>query len=189
MKLNDVQEKNGSVLNFGLNEFVFDKLTVKPASEKGSAQLEFSFTKEVTDSDKPINQLFWLFLSESFKDEDAWKFLSKLKQFVDVRACATSTEEAEEFFQELKANSPEFDNSNITEVQNFQIKFVEKMLEPVLGKKVNLVLHWKGEFLNVPYYKENDYKLPFGLAPHMSKNLKTEKQPKVDIPQVDNSGW
>ena len=73
-------------------------------------------------------------------------------------------------------NSPEFDNSNITEVQNFQIKFVEKMLEPVLGKKVNLVLHWKGEFLNVPYYKENDYKLPFGLAPHMSKNLKTEKQ-------------
>jgi len=192
MKLTDVPESKGTFTQFGLNKFKFESFTI--GDGQYGKQITFIFTRPGKEEGKDFSQTFWYQLvNKPIPVDKLWTFTNKLQEFKDVLAVVD--ENYEETFAEMWANAPEFDESDVDSLAKFQGDFLTQILEKVVGKEVNVVLHWKGEYLNIPSYKENDYKLPFGNNPVVYGGLnQTKVAPVVASAEPEsgstaNSGW
>lgn len=193
MKLTDIpQSTGGNTLQFGLNTFKFDSFVVEDGQY--GKQIKFVFSRPGKD-DKDFTQQAWFQLyGKTFTAEDAWKMTSKLAQFKDVLAVVE--EDVDTAFNEMWANAPDFDENDVDSIINLQEVFLTGLLEKVVGQDIQVVLHWKGEYLNIPTYKQNDYQLPFGKNPAVALSLNQVKAAAVHVESENgvveppaNSGW
>lgn len=191
MKLTDVPESKGTFTQFGLNKFKFESFTI--GDGQYGKQITFIFTRPGKEEGKDFSQTFWYQLvNKPIPVEKLWTLTGKLQEFKDVLAVVD--ENYEETFAEMWANAAEFDESDADSLAKFQGDFLTQILEKVVGQEVNVVLHWKGEYLNIPSYKENDYKLPFGLKPIVYGGLNQTKAAPVQASDEEpattsGSGW
>ena len=191
MKLTDVPESKGTFTQFGLNKFKFESFTI--GDGQYGKQITFIFTRPGKEEGKDFSQTFWYQLvNKPIPVEKLWTLTGKLQEFKDVLAVVD--ENYEETFAEMWANAAEFDESDADSLAKFQGDFLTQILEKVVGQEVNVVLHWKGEYLNIPSYKENDYKLPFGKNPVVYGGLNQTKaapvQASAEEPATTSgSGW
>lgn len=191
MKLTDVPESKGTFTQFGLNKFKFESFTI--GDGQYGKQITFIFTRPGKEEGKNFSQTFWYqLLNKPIPVEKLWTLTGKLQEFKDVLAVVD--ENYEETFAEMWANAAEFDESDADSLAKFQGDFLTQILEKVVGQEVNVVLHWKGEYLNIPSYKENDYKLPFGKNPIIYGGLNQTKaapvQASAEEPATTSgSGW
>ena len=191
MKLTDVPESKGTFTQFGLNKFKFESFTI--GDGQYGKQITFIFTRPGKEEGKDFSQTFWYQLvNKPIPVEKLWTLTGKLQEFKDVLAVVD--ENYEETFAEMWANAAEFDESDADSLAKFQGDFLTQILEKVVGQEVNVVLHWKGEYLNIPSYKENDYKLPFGKNPIIYGGLnQTKAAPVVASAEepvtTSGSGW
>lgn len=188
MTLNDIPKNSGGTLQFGLNPFKFDSFVAEDTQY--GRQFTFNFSKEFGET--ILTQKFWYQLSKKFTEKDAWKFTSRLEQFKDVLAAVDN--EYEQTYTDLreKYSSETFDNESDESVQEFQEKFLTELLQLVVGKEVNVVLHYKGDYLNIPSYKQNDFKLPFGKNPTVYGGLNSVKgvsTSNTESTVVDTTQW
>lgn len=203
-KFNEIPEGgNGESSKFGLNSFKFDSFSFNEGEYESNKYVQgaFVFSRSYQTQEgetKDYKQTCWVRLKGITPTDSLWSLKTFLKQFVDVAACVNP--EAQETFTELSNTAPEFDESNFESITNFQKSFLTKLLTPVLGSDVNVVLHWKqgkdGKwYLNIPDYKENEYKLPFGQNPHIGGKLNKEKGETQKVETVvpaavaDPNGW
>ena len=191
MKLTDVPESKGTFTQFGLNKFKFESFTI--GDGQYGKQITFIFTRPGKEEGKDFSQTFWYQLvNKPIPVEKLWTLTGKLQEFKDVLAVVD--ENYEETFAEMWANAAEFDESDADSLAKFQGDFLTQILEKVVGQEVNVVLHWKGEYLNIPSYKENDYKLPFGKNPIIYGGLNQTKAAPVvasaeEPASTSGSGW
>ena len=185
MKLTDVPESKGTFTQFGLNKFKFESFTI--GDGQYGKQITFIFTRPGKEEGKDFSQTFWYQLvNKPIPVEKLWTLTGKLQEFKDVLAVVD--ENYEETFAEMWANAAEFDESDADSLAKFQGDFLTQILEKVVGQEVNLILHWKGEYLNIPSYKENDYKLPFGKNPIIYGGLNQTKAAPVQASTEPESG-
>ena len=185
MKLTDVPESKGTFTQFGLNKFKFESFTI--GDGQYGKQITFIFTRPGKEEGKDFSQTFWYQLvNKPIPVEKLWTLTGKLQEFKDVLAVVD--ENYEETFAEMWANAAEFDESDADSLAKFQGDFLTQILEKVVGQEVNVVLHWKGEYLNIPSYKENDYKLPFGKNPIIYGGLNQTKAAPVQASTEPESG-
>lgn len=190
MKLTDVPESKGTFTQFGLNKFKFESFTI--GDGQYGKQITFIFTRPGKEEGKDFSQTFWYQLvNKPIPVDKLWTLTGKLQEFKDVLAVVD--ENYEETFAEMWANAAEFDESDADSLAKFQGDFLTQILEKVVGQEVNVILHWKGEYLNIPSYKENDYKLPFGKNPIVYGGLNQTKavpvQASAEEPASSGSGW
>lgn len=178
MNLNEIPEVQQH-FEFGPNTMTLQSYDITEG--KYGKQIHFVFSKAgaVSKDGTPLTQQFWLQMSDAFTSEEGWKFMVKLQQFKDVIAVKESN--PDEFFAEVKKSAPAFENTNQESVQNFQVNFLKKFIEPVLGEEMTVLLHYKGKYLNIPSYKENNYELPFGKNPIQSSKLNRVKGESVSV--------
>lgn len=185
MKLTDVPESKGTFTQFGLNKFKFESFTI--GDGQYGKQITFIFTRPGKEEGKDFSQTFWYQLvNKPIPVDKLWTLTGKLQEFKDVLAVVD--ENYEETFAEMWANAAEFDESDADSLAKFQGDFLTQILEKVVGKEVNVILHWKGEYLNIPSYKENDYKLPFGKNPVVYGGLNQTKAAPVQASAEPESG-
>lgn len=185
MKLTDVPESKGTFTQFGLNKFKFESFTI--GDGQYGKQITFIFTRPGKEEGKDFSQTFWYQLvNKPIPVEKLWTLTGKLQEFKDVLAVVD--ENYEETFAEMWANAAEFDESDADSLAKFQGDFLTQILEKVVGQEVNVILHWKGEYLNIPSYKENDYKLPFGKNPIIYGGLNQTKAAPVQASTEPESG-
>lgn len=195
MKLTDVPQTNGggNSLQFGLNTFKFDSFVVEDGQY--GKQIKFVFSRPGKD-DKDFTQQTWFQLyNKTFTADEAWKMTSKLSQFKDVLAVVE--EDVDTAFNEMWANAPDFDENDVDSIINLQEVFLTGLLEKVVGQDIQVVLHWKGEYLNIPTYKQNNYQLPFGKNPAVAPGLNQVKAAAVHVESENeiaetpatNTGW
>jgi len=183
MKLNEIPESSTNSLVFGLNEMTFRSFEFEDGQYGKQLKCVFEKEGETTLKGEPLTQICWVACSKAFEEKDAWKFLKKLRQFVDVLKVAD--ENAEEVFNQIKANAPSFNNEDVESVQTFESQVITKLLTPVLNKPMNVILHYKGKYLNIPSYKENGFEIQFGANPKLGPNLVREKVQTTEFATVD----
>lgn len=185
MKLTDVPESKGTFTQFGLNKFKFESFTI--GDGQYGRQVTLIFTRPGKEEDKPFTQMTWYPLVNDVKDY--WK-LGQLSQFKDVLAVVD--ENYEETFEELRA-SIDFDENDLDSILKAQEGVITTILEKVVGQEVNVVLHYKGEYLNIPSFKDNKYQLTFGKNPIVYGGLNQTKavpvQASAEEPASSGSGW
>ncbi len=195
MKPSDIPESKGTFTQFGLNKFKFESFTI--GDGQYGKQITFIFTRPGKEEGKDFSQTFWYqLINKPIPVDKLWTLRNKIFEFKDVLAVVD--ENYEETFTEAWANAPEFDESDADSLAEFQINFLTPVLEKVAGQEVNVILHWTlgkdgSYYLNIPSYKENDYKLPFGKNPIVYGGLNQTKaapvQASAEEPTSSGSGW
>jgi hypothetical protein len=192
LKVTDIpQGGGGSFLQFGLNQFKLDSFVLEDGQY--GKQVKLIFTKP--GKDKDITQQTWYqFVNKTIDAEKIWQFGNKLQQWKNVLAVVDPSEEAwDEIFNSL----PEFEPDDLDSLFACQESLVSQVLQKVVGQEMNVVLHWKGEYLNIPSYKENGYNLTFGLFPTVHTGLKFVKSAPIHVDSENEaettttaeSGW
>lgn len=192
MKLSDVPKSQS--LNFGLNSFKFDSFVFED-SQYGR-QVKFVFTRPGKDGEDFTQQTWFKLYDKTFDVKEAWKMTSKLDQFKDVLAVVDDN--VDESYQALCDGAPDFDENDVDSIIGFQEKFITKILEQVVGKEVNVVMHYTlgkdgNWYLNIPSYKDNNYQLAFGKNPPVYAGLNDTKgqssTTNTESTNSGNSGW
>jgi hypothetical protein len=178
MKFGDIPASGGSAsYSFGVNPMYIQEWSITDGQY--GKQLEIVFCPN-PNAEKPRMFKSWTPLRGAFKSDQGYMFMSKISQYRGILDNYLGEELATEKFNAIKVAlaNVEFDNEDREQVQNLEekiIKAIFKIVGEKLSEPINVVLHFKGEYLNVPNYKENDYNLPFGLNPIMGKSLNSEK--------------
>ncbi len=198
--LNDYSESvSGSTTQFGLNRMKLDSFIFEESKYGKQVKLVFTGDEyEYNGETRVSKQTTWVPLVQV----DRVKYLTSfLSQFVDVLSAAQ--ENAEETWKEIKSKAPAFDDKDQSSVDKIQEQVITKMLTPVLGQQVNVILHWvfsnkDGKwYLNIPSYKDNGYKLQFGNNPTLGVNLNqtkgttvsAEPYPEPSSEPSNDDGW
>lgn len=189
MKVNEIPQGGGSFLQFGLNQFKFDSFVLEDGQY--GRQVKLVFTKP--GKDKEITQQTWYQLpNKVIETSKIWQFGNKLQQWKDVLAVVDSSEEAwDEIFNSL----PEFEPYNVDSLSDCMESLVSQVLQKVVGQEMSVILHYKGEYLNIPSYKDNSFQLTFGNNPPQSSSLNSVKTSPVHVDVSESSesstdsGW
>lgn len=114
-------------------------------------------------------------------------FATKLEEYVGVLAAYIGVPAAKKHQAAIEAvlfeqNIDIFDK---TSVQNFEEQYIVELFKAFPANytqmPINVVLHYNGQYLNIPKYKDNSYKIPFGLNPVLGDNLVYSKSEPVAI--------
>lgn len=183
MKLGDLPKGGGSSLQFGYNPMTLSSFVVDDGQY--GKQVKVEFTKEGMDKPK----ITWIPTQGAFTKDKAWMFGNKVAQLADVLSLVH--EDGKAALKELEANMREFNNEDDDDVHAVHAELISAVLKQVLGKTVNVIFHYSGEYLNIPKPNENNYNLPFGNNPVMGANLNSRKatpQPVVESnSEVENN--
>lgn len=183
MKFGDIKERGESSYKAGVNDMHIVDWAIMDGTYGKQLQMEFSPNR---DAEKPRIFKCWVPFQREFKTENSYVFSSKIGQYNALLENFLGTEGANAFVAKLKEAlaNVEFDNEDKEQVQNLEEKIVTAIFKQIAGemknKTIPVVLGYKDQYLNVPSYKDNDYKLPFGLNPHVGKAVLLVKPEGVE---------
>jgi len=183
MKLNDVPE--GQVA--GRNLLFLKEWSV--VDGQYGKQLELQFSPNIGSEKEKIYKT-WLAFNKAFEDKHAVFFIARLREMVDFLAAFIGEEKALARFEEVweKLSNEDLDNTSLDAVQTFQERFIKGMLKliPVDFQTVpvTVFLHYKGQYLNIPSYADNNFQMTFGLNPPMSTSLNLTKPESAPVREI-----
>jgi len=172
MKFGEIKERGEASYKAGVNDMHIMDWAIMDGTYGKQLQMEFCPNR---DAEKPRIFKCWVPFQREFKTENSYVFSSKIGQYNALLENFLGTEGANAFVAKLKEAlaNVEFDNEDKEQVQNLEEKIVTAIFKQIAGemknKTIPVVLGYKDQYLNVPSYKDNDYKLPFGLNPHVGK--------------------
>jgi hypothetical protein len=121
-------------------------------------------------------------------------FAQKLEEYVDVLAAYVGVPNAKKHQAAIEAvlfeqNIDIFDKDS---VQNAEEQYISELFKlfpaDYTSRPINVILHYNGQYLNIPKYKDNSYKIPFGLNPTLGNNLVYSKaEPMNPFAQASES--
>jgi hypothetical protein len=167
-------------------------------------QLFVKFGYEINTKDGVVlkEQQYWNpFKANYTGEQDAKKmdsftsmFAQKLEEYVDVLAAYIGVPAAKKHQAAIEAVLFEqnIDIFSKDSVQNFEEKYISELFKAFPANytqmPINVILHYNGAYLNIPKYKDNSYKIPFGLNPILGDNLVYSKvEPMSPFAQVSES--
>lgn len=185
MKFGDIKERGESSYKAGVNDMHIVDWAIMDGTYGKQLQMEFSPNR---DAEKPRIFKCWVPFQREFKTENSYVFSSKINQYNALLENFLGAENATAFMQKMKEalGNVEFDNEDKEQVQNLEEKIVTAIFKQIAGNMKNqtipVVLGYKDQYLNVPSYKDNEYKLPFGPNPHVGKGVILVKPEATEYP-------
>ena len=174
MKFGDIKERGESSYKAGVNDMHIVDWAIMDGTYGKQLQIEFSPNR---DAEKPRIFKCWVPFQREFKAENSYVFSSKINQYNALLDNFLGAENATAFMNKMKEalGNVEFDNEDKEQVQNLEEKIVSAIFKQIAANMKNetipVVLGYKDQYLNVPSYKDNEYKLPFGPNPHVGKGV------------------
>lgn len=189
LDLKEVPDYQPASYKVGLNQFFLKSFAIEEGQY--GPQLLFEFAATSDENAKVFKH--WFAFQQAFERVDAAKdaqnarnFKGKLSQFKGF--LNNYLEFGEEVWQEVfnTAFANPFDETNPDAIAKVQKEFFKgifaKLPKGFEKMPINVWLHYKGGYLNIPSYKENGYNLPFGKDPIEGKDLNFEKPVREDAP-------
>lgn len=158
-------------------------------------QLFVKFGYEINTKDGVVlkEQQYWNPFKAAYAgDQDQKKmdsfssmFATKLEEYVGVLAAYIGVPAAKKHQTAIESvlfeqNIDIFDKDS---VQNFEEQYIVELFKAFPANytqmPINVILHYNGQYLNIPKYKDNSYKIPFGLNPVLGDNLVYSKAEPV----------
>ena len=185
MNFLEVPEFQQSTYKVGLNQFFLKSFAIEDGQWGKQLLLEFAPTNE---ENAKVFKYWWAFqqVFESGNVSKAQMFKGNLFKFKDF--ISNYVENGGDVLQEIfnTVFSKPVDETNQDTLDKVQTEFFKgifaKLPKGFEKMPINVWLHYKGGYLNIPSYKENGYNIPFGKDPIEGEDLNFEKPVRDNQP-------